>query len=35
VSPYGDLAQRKEDYWRTNEIKNLKKIAYPQAFTEE
>jgi hypothetical protein len=35
VSPYGDLAQRKADYWRTNEVKNLKKIANPQAFTIE
>jgi hypothetical protein len=26
VSPYGDLAQRKVDYWRTNEVKNLKKL---------
>jgi hypothetical protein len=26
VSPYGDLAQRKVDYWRTNEVKNLKKM---------
>ncbi len=33
VSPYGDLAQRKTDYWRTNEGKNLKKIANPQAFS--
>jgi hypothetical protein len=31
----GDLSQRKVDYWRTNEVKNLKKIANPQAFTEE
>jgi hypothetical protein len=29
VSPYGDLAQR------TNEVKNLKKIANPQAFSVE
>ncbi len=35
VSPYGDLAQRKSDYWRTNEDKNLKKIANPQAFSVE
>ncbi len=35
VSPYGDLAQRKTDYWRTNEGKNLKKIANPQAFSVE
>jgi hypothetical protein len=36
VSPYGDLAQRKIDYWRTNEGKNLKKkIANPQAFSVE
>jgi hypothetical protein len=35
VSPYGDLAQRKVDYWRTNEGKNLKKIANPQAFSVE
>ncbi len=33
--PYGDLAKRKTDYWRTNEGKNLKKIAYPQAFSIE
>jgi hypothetical protein len=31
----GDLVQRKEDYWRTNEVKNLKKLANPQAFTIE
>jgi hypothetical protein len=30
---YGDLAQRKIDYLRTNEVKNLKKIANPQVFT--
>ncbi len=35
VSPYGDLAQRQTDYWRTNEGKNLKKIANPQAFSIE
>jgi hypothetical protein len=35
VSPYGDLAQRKIDYSRTNEVKNLKQIANPQAFTVE
>ncbi len=35
VSPYGDLAQRKTDYWRTNDGKNLNKIANPQAFSEE
>ncbi len=35
VSPYGDLAQRKTDYWRTNEGKNLKKIANPQAISTE
>ncbi len=35
VSPYGDLAQRKLDYWRTNEGKNFEKIANPQAFTLE
>jgi hypothetical protein len=35
VSPYGDLAQRKTDYWRTNEGKNLKKIGNPQAFIVE
>ena len=35
MSPYGDLAQRKTDYWRTNEGKNLKKIAIPQAFSVE
>ncbi len=35
VSPYGDLAQIKVDYCRTNEGKNLKKIANPQAFTLE
>jgi hypothetical protein len=33
VSPNGDLAQRKVDYWRINEVKNLKKIANPQACT--
>jgi hypothetical protein len=33
VSPYGDLAQRKIDYLRTNEVKNLKKIANPQALS--
>ncbi len=32
---YGDLAQRKIDYWRTNEVKNLKKIANPQALSIE
>ncbi len=35
MSPYGDLAQRKTDYWKTNEGKNLKKIANPQAFSVE
>jgi hypothetical protein len=25
VSPCGDLSQRKVDYWRSNEVKNLKK----------
>ncbi len=35
MSPYGDLAQRKTDYWRTNEGKNLKKIANPQTFIIE
>jgi hypothetical protein len=36
VSPYGDLAQRKvDDYWRTNEVNNLKNIANQQAFTVE
>jgi hypothetical protein len=35
VSPYGDLVQRKTEYWRTNEGKNLKKIANPQAFSVE
>ena len=35
VSPYGDLAQRKVDYEGTNEVKNLKRIANPQAFTVE
>ncbi len=35
MSPYGDLTQRKLDYWRTNEVKNLEKIANPQAFTVE
>jgi len=34
VSPFGDLTQRKVDYRRTNEVKNLK-IANPQAFTAE
>jgi hypothetical protein len=34
VSPFGNLAQRKVDYRRTNEFKNLK-IANPQAFTAE
>ncbi len=29
MSPYGDLAQRKTDYWRTNKGKNLKKIVNP------
>jgi hypothetical protein len=33
--PDGDLAQRKVDYWRTTEVKNLKKIDNPQAFTVE
>jgi hypothetical protein len=32
VSPYGDLAEIKLDYWITIEVKNLKKIANPQAF---
>ncbi len=27
VSPYGDLAQRKVDYWRNSEVINLKKTA--------
>ncbi len=35
MSPFGNLTQRKVDYWRPNEVKNLKKIANPQAFTEE
>ncbi len=35
MCPYGDLAQRKTDYWRTNKGKNLKKIANPQAFSVE
>jgi hypothetical protein len=35
VSLYGDLAQRKIDYWRTNKVKNLKKIANPQALSIE
>jgi hypothetical protein len=30
-----DLTQRKVDYWWTNEVKNLKKVANPQAFTVE
>jgi hypothetical protein len=33
VSPYEDLAQKKFDYWSTNEGKNFEKIANPQAFT--
>ncbi len=35
MSPYGHLAQRKTAYWRTNEGKNVKKIANPQAFSIE
>ncbi len=35
MSPFGDLAQRKTDYWRTNEGKNLKKIANPKTFSVE
>ncbi len=34
MSPYGDLAQRKVNYWRTMKLK-IWKIANPQAFTVE
>jgi hypothetical protein len=35
VSPYGDLGERKLNYSIIIEVKNLTKIANPQAFTEE
>ncbi len=35
VSPYGDLAELKLNYWLTIEIKNSKKIANPQEFSAE
>jgi hypothetical protein len=35
VSPYGDLVEIKLDYSIIIEVKNLTKIANPQAFTVE
>ncbi len=35
MSPYGNLAEINLDYGITIEVKNLKKIAYPQAFSVE
>jgi hypothetical protein len=35
VSPYGDLAQRKVDYWNTIRVKKFENIANSQAFTVE
>ncbi len=32
VNPNEDLAQRKVDYWRTNEVKNLKKLLIHKHF---
>ncbi len=34
-SIWGSRSKKKVDYWRTNEVENLKKIFNPQTFTIE